>query len=75
MKTYMPLNGLRWSRNSGSANCDMPQSAVFGRPGGGLSRICEHYGAPTSDTLITPTIDFNPHLASPVGEGQILSVV
>ena len=35
MKTYMPLNGLRWSRNSGSANCDMPQSVVFGRPGGG----------------------------------------
>ena len=34
MKTYMPLNGLRWSRNSGSANCDMPQSVVFGRPGG-----------------------------------------
>ena len=32
----MPLNGLRWSRNSGSANCDMPQSAVFGRPGGGV---------------------------------------
>ena len=39
MKTYMPLNGLRWSRNSGSANCDMPQSAVFGRPGGGKSRL------------------------------------
>ena len=38
MKTYMPLNGLRWSRNSGSANCDMPQSAVFGRPGGGISK-------------------------------------
>lgn len=36
MKTYMPLNGLRWSRNSGSANCDMPQSAVFGRPGGAM---------------------------------------
>ena len=34
MKTYMPLNELRWSRNSGSANCDMPQSVVFGRPGG-----------------------------------------
>ena len=32
----MPLNGLRWSRNSGSANCDMPQSAVFGQPGGGV---------------------------------------
>ena len=39
MKTYMPLNGLRWSRNSGSANCDMPQSAVFGRPGGAFSRF------------------------------------
>ena len=37
MKTYMPLNGLRWSRNSGSANCDMPQSAVFGQPGGGVA--------------------------------------
>ena len=32
----MPLNGLRWSRDSGSAHCDMPQSAVLGRPGGGL---------------------------------------
>ena len=40
MKTYMPLNGLRWSRNSGSANCDMPQSVVFGRPGGFLSVEC-----------------------------------
>ena len=39
MKTYMPLNGLRWSRNSGSANCDMPQSAVFGRPGGEFPTI------------------------------------
>ena len=34
----MPLNGLRWSRDSGSANCDMPRSAVFGRPGGGVKR-------------------------------------
>ena len=42
MKTYMPLNGLRWSRNSGSANCDMPQSAVFGRPGGGKFMIFHH---------------------------------
>lgn len=39
MKTYMPLNGLRWSRNSGSANCDMPQSTVFGRPGGDESLV------------------------------------
>ena len=48
MKTYMPLNGLRWSRNSGSANCDMPQSAVFGRPGGGdnnksIALLCNNY--------------------------------
>ena len=35
MKTYMALDGLRWSRDSGSANCDMPRSAVFGRSGGG----------------------------------------
>ena len=42
MKTYMPLNGLRWSRNSGSANCDMPQSAVFGRPGGGAYGVVYH---------------------------------
>ena len=38
MKTYMALDGLRWSRDSGSANCDIPRSAVFGRPGGGV--IC-----------------------------------
>ena len=43
MKTYMPLNGLRWSRNSGSANCDMPQSAVFGRPGGCSIDRCQLY--------------------------------
>ena len=36
MKTYMALDGLRWSRDSGSANCDIPRSAVFGRPGGGF---------------------------------------
>ncbi len=43
MKTYMPLNGLRWSRNSGSANCDMPQSAVFGRPGGVILAVLNNY--------------------------------
>ena len=37
MKNYMPLNGLRWSRDSGSANCDMLQSDVLGRPGGACS--------------------------------------
>ena len=40
MKTYMALDGLRWSRDSGSANCDMPRSAVFGRSvGGGKKHI------------------------------------
>ena len=34
MKIYMALDGLRWSRDSGSANCDIPRSAVFGRSGG-----------------------------------------
>ena len=39
MKTYMALDGLRWSRDSGSANCDMPRSAVFGRSGGGVIAV------------------------------------
>ena len=39
MKNYMPLNGLRWSRDSGSANCDMLQSDVLGRPGGGACSL------------------------------------
>lgn len=32
----MPLDGLRCSRDSGSAHCDTPKSAVLGRPGGGI---------------------------------------
>ena len=32
----MPLDGLRCSRDSGSAHCDTPKSAVLGRPGGGV---------------------------------------
>ena len=35
----------------------------------------EREGADVCGWVITPTIDFSPHLASPVGEGQILSVV
>ena len=38
MKKYMPFNGLRWSRDSGSAHYDTPQTAVFGRAGGGDRR-------------------------------------
>ena len=39
MKTYMALDGLRWSRDSGSVHCNMPRSAVFGRSGGGGKMI------------------------------------
>ena len=32
----MPLEGLRWSRDSGSALYDTPQTAVLGRAGGAI---------------------------------------
>ena len=32
----MPLDGLRWSRDSGSALYNMPQIDVFGRAGGSI---------------------------------------
>ena len=62
----MPLNGLRWSRNSGSANCDMPQSAVFGRPGGGSAVAQTDV---TSDYLLNPSFELSAKdtpLAAPV---------
>ena len=34
MKKYMPLNGLRWSRDSGSALCGTPPTGVLGQAGG-----------------------------------------
>ena len=34
MKKYMPLNGLRWSRDSGSALCGTPPNGVLGQAGG-----------------------------------------
>lgn len=36
MKTYMPLDGFRWSCDSDSALCDIPQTNVLGQAGGGL---------------------------------------
>lgn len=33
MKTYMPLNGFRWSRNSGFSLNNMSQTDVLGRAG------------------------------------------
>ena len=35
MKKDMPLEGLRWSRDSGSVLYDTPKTAVLGRAGGG----------------------------------------
>ena len=58
MKNYMPLNGLRWSRDSGSANCDMLQSDVLGRPGGQLFLIlCLRLYADNSDSLFEALAD------------------
>ena len=37
----MPLEGLRWSRDSGSALYDTPQTAVLGRAGGVITVIFE----------------------------------
>ena len=39
----MPFNGLRWSRDSGSALYDIPQTAVFGRAGGANISSCLAY--------------------------------
>lgn len=36
MTKDMPLEGLRWNRDSGSALYDAPQMAVLGRAGGGM---------------------------------------
>ena len=42
MKKDMPLEGLRWSRDSGSALYDTPQTAVLGRAGGGMPQKGNH---------------------------------
>ena len=39
MKKDMPLEGLRWSRDSGSVLYDTPKTAVLGRAGG-MYLIC-----------------------------------
>ena len=44
MKKDMPLEGLRWSRDSGSALYGTPQTAVLGRAGGGMEKIDNNEG-------------------------------
>lgn len=39
MKKDMPLEGLRWSRDSGSALYVTPQTAVLGRAGGASAKV------------------------------------
>ena len=42
MKTYMPLDGFRWSCDSDSALCDMRQTNVLGRAGGAVNlSLCQ----------------------------------
>lgn len=40
MKKYMPLEGLRWSRDSGSALCDTSQNSRSRTGWGGNSVFC-----------------------------------
>lgn len=54
MKKYMPLEGLRWSRDSGSALYDTPQTAVLGRAGGGQN----------ANTLVTNRMPFDTYKLS-----------
>ena len=42
MKTYMPLDGFRWSCDSDSTLCDIPQTNVLGRAGGGDEFMIAH---------------------------------
>ena len=49
MKKNMPLEGLRWSRDSGSALYDTPQTAVLGRAGGGVPAKIIKYRCSTDD--------------------------
>ena len=39
MKTYMPLDGFRWSCDSDSALCDIPQTNVLGQAGGEIIQL------------------------------------
>ena len=44
MKKDMPLEGLRWSRDSGSTLCDTPQNGRSRTGWGGDARRCDIEG-------------------------------
>ena len=50
MKKYMPLEGLRWSRDSGSTLCDTPQNGRS-RTGWGALLLCPTHSRAESYTL------------------------
>gem|GEM_PF-6047808 len=45
MKKYMPLEGLRWSRDSGSTLCDTPQNGRSRTGWGGSGSIIAEKGS------------------------------
>lgn len=68
MKKDMPLNGLRWSRDNGSALYDTPQTAVFGRAGGKIQWISSLRG-------LLVFLVFVSHLAIPIISKDTLFVL
>ena len=48
MKKYMPLEGLRWSRDSGSTLCDTPQNGRS-RTGWGVATLNKRMFRANSD--------------------------
>ena len=53
MKTYIPLDRLKRSRDSGSALYNMHPTDVLGRAGGGDWALMEHSDAATPNSPIS----------------------
>lgn len=62
MKTYMLLNGLRWSRNSGSILCNTLKKWCFRTAWGGLTIL---NGNP-SDSTVSVTFNTTGHTGTMV---------
>ena len=76
MKKYMPLEGLRWSRDSGSALCDTPQNNRFRTGWGGQNGTSSSCQASTA-TAIAPQqpntpIAFSPEAQAVMEAGKAL---
>ena len=63
MKTCMPLDGFRWSCDSDSALCDIPQTNVFGRTGGvssgSMGIVCKDYNIIAKNPFATFLFQLN----------------